>query len=514
MPKIHVDIHPDNFLDCYQHTLGSEMDIEFLYGSRDSGKSRHVAQILVTLALAGPKLTIILIRKVFNTIKDSQWQMIKEVAEEWGVDHLFQFNTSPLEIKCASGARFLARGLDDPKKLKSVTNPTHAWVEEGDGLSSNDWTLITTSLRSNDMNTQIWYTFNPDVPGEYLDFWLYKQYFQPAEPLLSFSAVTEEELILVDEVTGEETTEIVKLRYRATHTTWRQNPYCKPARKAHYLGLKKTSEYEYNVYCQGNWGTRKVGDEFFNMFQSTIHSKLVPYNPKYPLFAVLDQNALPYCAVAFWQIIKEWDYDEFEHVRNTPVYVARQVAEAPARPPHANPHGAAKMIAQYLHKIEYRKTGMPLGICGDRSTKSGNSIDEKNRSFFMIVNEQVSKLGYRTEDKYLHYAPPVASIRSYVNAILSNQFPHLRIEISTNCPESIKDYGITKTDRDGGILKVNKADYEGGPSYQHNGHFCDTFKDFIVQGFFTEFEKFCNESAGTHMAEGTTVVKRVTNITP
>lgn len=510
MPKINIDIHPDNFLDCYHHTLGSDMDIEFLYGSRDSGKSRHVAQILVTLALAGTKLTIILIRKVFNTIKDSQWQMIKEVAEEWKVDHLFQFNTSPLEIKCASGSRFLCRGLDDPKKLKSVTNPTHAWVEEGDGIEANDWTLITTSLRSNDMNTQIWYTFNPDVPGEYQDFWLYKQYFQPAEPLLSFSAVTEEELILVDEVTGEETIEIVKLRYRATHTTWRQNPYCKPSRKAHYLGLKKTSEYDYNVYCQGLWGTRKVGDEFFNRFHSNIHVKKVPYNPLYPVYAALDQNALPYCAVTFWQIIKEYPFGP----QGIGIYYARQIAEAPARPPEANPYGAAKMIARYLTLINFKQTGMTVGICGDRATKSGNSIDEKNRSFFMIVNEQLTKMGFRTADKFLNYKPPVDSIRSFVNSILNFELPHLRIEISDACPESVKDYGITKTDRDGCILKVNKSDYEGGPAYQHNGHLTDTMKDFIVQGFYSEFEKFCNESAGTGPIEGITLVKRVTNITP
>lgn len=497
MPKIKIDIHPDNFLECYQHLQDSTNDIEFLYGSRDSGKSRDIAQEMIVKALAMPKFKCILIRKVFNTIADSQFAMIKEIAEEWGVDHLFKFKTSPLGISCKSGAQFLARGLDDPKKLKSVTNPTHAWVEEGDGIVENDWTLITTSLRSNDYDTQIWYSFNPDVPGDYQDFWLYKKYFQPAEPLLNFSAESVETLYLPDG-----TQEEVRLRYRATHTTWMQNPYCKPSRKAYYLGLAKTSEYDHNVYCLGLWGTRKIGDEFFKRFASNIHVRPCPFNPNVPIYASVDNNVLPYCALTFWQLVKE---DQ--------VYYARQIGEAPGRPPDNGPHGLAKLIGRYLHAIKYKLTGQFVGICGDRSTKSQSTIDERKRSFFQIVNEQVMKQGFRTQDKFLTFAPPPSSIADFCNAIFNGEIPELRIEIDPICTESIKDYSITKTDKDGNILKVRKADYEGGPSYEHNGHLTDTAKDFIVQAFFPEFEGFCNRGAELEPG-GMVIVNRVTNVTP
>lgn len=502
MPKINIDIHPDNFLPVYQHTINSDQDIEFLWGSRDSGKSRHVAQILVVLALAMPKMTCVLIRKVFNTIKDSQWQMIKEVAEEWNVDHLFNFKTSPLEITCVSGARLICRGLNDPKKLKSVTNPTHAWVEEGDAISENDWTLITTSLRSNNYRTQIWYTFNPDVPGIYTDFWLYKKYFLQNEPTLSFSYVTTEELVLDN---GK--VERVQLKIRATHSTWRDNPYCRPERKAYYLGLKRTSEYEWMVYCEGLWGTRKMGDEFFNRFDHTLHVGYYPYDPRFPLFASLDNNALPYCAVTFWQIISERDERGYKS------YIARQVGEAPARPPDASPFGAAKMIIGFLKKIGYAGTGMQLGICGDRSTKTRSNIDPQKRSFFQIVNDEVIKYYPRTQDKFLSYAPPVDSIRSFVNHILAGQVAHLSIQIHSECRESINDYTITKTDMDGGILKRRFADYEDGPEYEHNGHLTDTAKDFIVQAFQADYEKF-RANGNSLKPEGITLVSRTTNVTP
>lgn len=473
------------------------MDIEFYYGSRDSGKSRDVAQKMVVLALQMPKFKGILIRKVFNTIKDSQWSMIKEVAEAWGLDHLFKFNVSPLEIKCASGATFLCRGLDDPKKLKSVTNPSHAWIEEGDGLEENDWTLITTSLRSNEYNTQIFYSFNPDVPGDYQDHWLYKKYFQPAEPLLSFTATSDEEITLPD---GRE--EKVSLRYRATHTTWMQNPYCKPSRKAFYMGLKNTSEYDYNVYCLGLWGTRKTGDEFFKRFSTALHVTRCEYNPRLPIYASVDNNVLPYCALTFWQLSCEEG-----------IYYARQIHEAPGRPPLNGPHGLAKLIVQYLKSIGYKATGQFVGICGDRSTKNSSTIDERKRSFFQIVNEQVQKGGFRTSDKFLQFAPSPAAISEFVNAIFNFEIDNLRIEIDKSCKESIKDYGITKTDKDGNILKVRKADYEGGPSYEHNGHLTDTAKDFVVQAFFPEFEKFCQRHEQLESG-GFVVVNRVSNVTP
>lgn len=497
MPKIKVDIHPDNFLPVYHHTIGSTFDIELLFGSRDSGKSRHIAQIFVTLAMAMPRLRCVLIRKVFNTIKESQWQMIKEVAEEWKVDHLFKFNKSPLEILCISGASFICRGLDDPKKLKSVTNPTHAWVEEADGTEENDWTLITTSLRSNEYNTQIWVSFNPDVPGIYTDFWLYKKFFAAHPDELSFSMITKEELILDDG-----TVEIVPLRVRATHSTWLDNPYCKPSRKAYYLGLKRTSEYDHRVYCLGLWGTRKVGDEFFKRFQANIHVKRVEYNPRLPVYASIDNNVFPYCALTFWQICKIDD-----------IYYCRQIGENPARPPENSAYGLAKNIIAMLRRLNYRVTGQFVGICGDRSTKNLNTIDVKKRSFFQIVNEQVKRGGFRVEDKFLSFAPSPSAIADFINAIFNDDVPNIQIEIDDRCGESIKDYGITKADKDGNILKIRKADYEGGPAYEHNGHLTDTAKDFIVQAMFPEFERFCNRHQELE-AGGLSVVNRTSSLTP
>lgn len=491
MPKINIDIDPDNFLPVYQPTLGSTNDIEFLYGSRDSGKSRHIAQVMITLCLALPKFKCPLIRKVANTVKDSQWTMIKEVVEEWKMDHLFKFTTSPLEIKCVSGGVFLARGLDEPKKIKSLTNPTHAWIEEGADITSDDWTIITTSLRSNDYKTQIWFSFNPDIPGIYEDFWLYQRYFAHTADL-NFTRTLVEEL---------KDGTLVEIIYRATHSTFYDNRYCRPERKAYYEGLAKTSEYEHRVYCLGLWGVRKTGGEFLKRFQTNLHVKRnIVYDPMHPLFFSLDSNVYPYCAVGVWQIIKEGE-----------VWYARQIAELPAIDPENSGSGVAKKIIKYLHQVEYYE--MTVHICGDRSTKNRNTIDEQKRSFFMIVNEAILAAGFRTKDCYLPFSPAPSGIADFANAIFNNELPHLQIEIAHTCTESIKDYIITKADRDGNILKINKADYEGGPSYQHNGHFTDTLKDMIVQAFFDFYQAYVNRHK-TMQPGGISKISRTSKITP
>ena len=481
---------PQSYAD-YQHTLGGGYDIEFLYGSRDSGKSRHIAQILVTLCLALPKFKCAMIRKVANTVKDSQYEMIKEVCEEWGIDHLFKFTTSPVAtIRCVSGGLFLGRGMDDPKKIKSLTNPSHAWIEEGADITEDDWTIITTSLRSNVYKTQIWFSFNPDVPGIFEDFWLYKRYFAHTNEL-SFTAVVTEQLRDKTEVT---------IRYRCTHSTFYDNPFCPPERKAMYEGLARVSEYDYRVYCLGLWGTRKTGDEFFKAFKSNLHvRKGLRYDPLHPVFISLDNNVYPYIAVSVWQLIKEGS-----------IWHARQVMELPAKDPNNTASGAAKTIAYWLRKIEY---GQTVRICGDRSTKSRNTIDPLKRSFFQIINEALMSAGFRTDDKFLQYSPSPSAIADFINAIFMGEIPGIQIEISDLCPESIKDYIITKADREGNILKINKSDYEGGPTYQHNGHFSDTFKDMIVQGFEQEFINFTNRFKKIQPG-GVTTVSRQTNITP
>jgi phage terminase large subunit len=75
-----------------------------------------------------PYFRCLLIKKTYNSIKESQWQTIKDVVEEWGLSSVFTFKVSPFTIECENGNRFIARGCDDPQSIKGVKDPSHALV--------------------------------------------------------------------------------------------------------------------------------------------------------------------------------------------------------------------------------------------------------------------------------------------------------------------------------------------------------------------------------------------------
>lgn len=252
---IQVNIPKRAFLEVYHYLLKSENDIDFLYGGRDSGKSQFVAMILLILCMSLPYFRCVLLRKVFNTVKESQWQTLKDVATRWGVDHLFKFNINPLEIHCVNGNRFICRGLDDPGNLKSIANPSHAWVEEGNQIESDDWTLLITSLRYNAGRVKIWFTFNPETYGDFEEFWLYKIFFAD-RPAGSFQHTWK------IPVQGKE----VEIKYGVTHSTYKDNRYCKPERAAYLENLINTDPYYYKVFTLGQWGNRSITDPYCYAF--------------------------------------------------------------------------------------------------------------------------------------------------------------------------------------------------------------------------------------------------------
>ena len=111
-----INIDEEVFLPAYRHLLESDCDINFLWGGRDSGKSYFIASKLLMDCLKSSYFRCILIKKTHESIKDSQWQMIKDIAEMWGVSQLLDFTSSPLETRCVNGNKCISRGCDNHSK--------------------------------------------------------------------------------------------------------------------------------------------------------------------------------------------------------------------------------------------------------------------------------------------------------------------------------------------------------------------------------------------------------------
>ena len=349
----------NKLITTYTHLLRDpDFDLDFLYGGRDSGKSYAIAQSLVHLCITEPYFRCVLVRKVFSNCKDSQWQLIKDIIEKMGMSEWFTFTKNPLEITCTlTGNKFIARGCENPQNLKSITNPSCCWIEEGNQLTEEDFTIIQSTLRCNDQRVRIFFSFNPEYPGDYTTFWLYKQWFShtsalsftskktstinvgagftPAQSQNTNTNHTHYEIpplkACPDFSSGEGSCKgpsIAPLRqgevsfsrqnnsqpaaagnfqtaaytFRAKHTTYHTNPYVSPQCKAVYESYATSNSYYHTVYTLGQWGYRITGGEFWKQFSVEKHVRNLTAKHNLPMHVVIDNNVNPYVTVAIWQI--------------------------------------------------------------------------------------------------------------------------------------------------------------------------------------------------------------------
>lgn len=297
--RVQVNIDPEVYLEKYRHLQeDAHVDIDLIWGSRDSGKSRDTAMRYVEKCLKSPNFRCILARKVYGTIKESQYQLIVDVINEWGLQSLFVCTTSPISIKCINGGQFVGRGFDKAEKIKSMANPNHAWVEEGNELTRSDFIVLQTTLRSNDTKVKMDITFNPECEGEYTDFWLYKDFMADHYPkgILDF----EKNIDVDDPVNpGEKISTVV----RSTHSTYQDNPFCSPSRIAIYENLQKTDIYYYAVYAKGLWGKRKNLRPFIVAFDPPRHKKKgLTRDWRIPVWLSFDFNRDPLCCLVYQMI--------------------------------------------------------------------------------------------------------------------------------------------------------------------------------------------------------------------
>jgi phage terminase large subunit len=139
-------------------------------GGRGSKKSATAALWIIHNMMKLPLANTLVLRKSFNTHKDSTWAQLKWATNRLGVSHLWQFKKSPLEaIYKPTGQKILFRGLDDPMSITSITVDKGylcwAWFEEAyQILNEDDFDKVDMSIRGElpeGYFKQITLTFNP-----------------------------------------------------------------------------------------------------------------------------------------------------------------------------------------------------------------------------------------------------------------------------------------------------------------------------------------------------------------
>jgi hypothetical protein len=244
--------------------------------------------------------------------------------------------------------------------------------------------------------------------------------------------------------------------------------------------LKRINEYVFDSQYQQAPSKTKKGGEFLWNFNYTQHVRKVIRDVNLPIHVTMDSNVYPYITIAMWQI-------KLEASQKTKI---RQIGELPAEDPDNTVTAAAKKLVTWLKLIQYDDV---IYLYGDKSTKNRNNIDDDKRSFFRIFMETLQNAGYVVEDKILSAPSSVGTVCAFTNEVLSPECEWGEIEIEETCHYSIGDYQNTKRDENGSMVKtrVRHPKLEE-VTYEENGHFTDSFKDFLVQAFNRRFEDFKN----------------------
>jgi phage terminase large subunit len=234
--------------------MKSEQPLVFVYGSAGSGKSRAVAQKVVTRIVTEAPHKILCVRKVANTLLNSMFAEIKAVIYSEGIEKNFEFNVSPMRITyIPNGNEVLFVGLEEPERLKSISGITSAWIDEATELS-NIGEMLQIQLRMRGIATkyfQLICSFNPISTRN----WLYVNFFKED----------------VEGVRVEENGEFG--RPQIFHSTHLDNAFIE---KQYHDVLNALSRQDYNmhkVYALGEWAELDRNGIIFNNWASSNCSR-------------------------------------------------------------------------------------------------------------------------------------------------------------------------------------------------------------------------------------------------
>lgn len=470
-----------------------------LFGGSSSGKSYSVAQLILIMTLWDGENSLIM-RKVGASIGKTIYEDFKVAAKQLGIYHLFKFKDGVHQIVCLSnGAKIDFGGLDDPEKIKGISNYKRLVLDEWSEFESEDFKQVRKRLRGK-VGQQIITTFNPINETHWIKKEVFdrEQWHDVSMDIVIGGRKVPPELTAVKSIRMNEAEYILNPRTKeveehAPDTVIIQSTYLNnfwvvgsPDGTYGYYDEQCIADFEkdrindpdyYNVYALGEWGVIRTGSEFFGSFARSKHTAEVAYDPTLPVHLSVDSNVLPYITCTYWQVAVDGDR-----------YEVRQIGETCAESPNNTVRKAAKLVARRLHEMGVDR----VILHGDASTKAANNIDDEKRSFHDLFIDTLQKCGIEVEDKVSNRNPSVPMSGEFINAIFDGILPGLNIIISDVCKVSIEDYQSVQKDVNGAILKTKVKNPTTKQTYEAHGHISDTFRYIIADTLREQFLAFSN----------------------
>ncbi len=151
-------------------------------GGYGSGKSYHIATKIILKCLA-EKRKVLVVREVFDTIKESCFDLFCEQLEEMGILDDMESRKidktkvraiqSPMTIKFPNGSRIIFKGMDNPSKVKSINGVSIVWLEECSEIKYEGYKELLGRIRTPKRSMHFILSCNP--VGK--ENWVYRHFF-------------------------------------------------------------------------------------------------------------------------------------------------------------------------------------------------------------------------------------------------------------------------------------------------------------------------------------------------
>lgn len=382
--------------EVYSDFFNTTTRYNVIYGGGGSGKSEYIAQRLLYRCLEEGDLQYAIIRKNASTLRNSVYQLCKNIVNRWGITEEFRFFDGRLEVHC-NGNKIIFLGCDDPEKLKSIAEIQEIWIEEITELESEDFTQIDLRLRGeSEERKKIFISFNPIDQ----DHWIYKRFFIQQQ------------------------SDITRLK-----TTYLDNAFVGEDYAKTLTDLKEIDFLYYQVYALAEWGVIKPERPFADNFNRAKHVKRgLSYEEGYDLILSLDFN-IDNTALAIQNVFDEWGNPKIRFLKEY--------------------HKVGWDLERLCSEILTDFPNATLKINGDASGRAGSALTAGNQSAYDLIRAYLSLSPTWMEFNVPSVNPSHLNSRLLTNLILKKEG---LVEIDeTNCPLFIKDLERMYVDKKGSL---------------------------------------------------------------
>jgi PBSX family phage terminase large subunit len=223
MPKVELDVP----VARWARPLLEPSRYKGASGGRSSGKSHFFAGLAVGEMVCDPDLRFVCIREVQRSLKHSAKSLVEYKIKKLGVSGLFHIMEREIRRVGGSGV-MIFEGMQDhtADSLKSLEAFSRAWVEEAHRLSERSMRLLLPTIRTptrldelSGRSSEIWFSWNPE---------------NPTDPVDKFFRSNPEGAV-------------------HAHSTYLDNPFCKPEMVAEAERLKRVDPVDYEHVWLGGY---------------------------------------------------------------------------------------------------------------------------------------------------------------------------------------------------------------------------------------------------------------------